>query len=104
MLAGNVSAELGGPIIKDKLWFFGSYQKKARETDVVDAATGQFMRTVNRDEKLGFLKLTWQATENDRLVASFREVGEFVVHRVTTSHAVNDTRRDLRELWSRQWR
>lgn len=67
----DAAVTLGGPIIKDKLWFFGSYQKKARETDVVDPDTGAPMRTVNRDEKLGFLKLTWQATENDRLVATF---------------------------------
>lgn len=67
----DAAVTLGGPIIKDKLWFFGSYQKKARETDVVNAGTGAAMRTVNRDDRLGFLKLTWQATENDRLVASF---------------------------------
>jgi hypothetical protein len=67
----DAAVTLGGPIIKDKLWFFGSYQKKARETDVVNPGTSQFMRTVNRDERLGFMKLTWQATENDRLVASF---------------------------------
>jgi hypothetical protein len=62
---------LGGPIIKDKLWFFSSYQKKSRDTDVTNPTTGAAMRTVNRDEKLGFVKLTWQPTENDRLVASF---------------------------------
>lgn len=67
----DAAVTLGGPIIKDKLWFFGSYQKKARETDVVNSDTNEFMRTVNRDDRLGFLKLTWQATENDRLVASF---------------------------------
>lgn len=67
----DAAVTLGGPIIKDKLWFFGSYQKKARETDVVNSDTNEFMRTVNRDDRLGFLKVTWQATENDRLVASF---------------------------------
>ena len=62
---------LGGPIIKGKLWFFGSYQKKYRETDVVQATTGEALRSVTRDEKLGFFKLTWQATENDRLTATY---------------------------------
>jgi hypothetical protein len=65
------AATLGGPIIKDKLWFFGSYQRKGRDTDVLDATTGEAMRTVKRDEKLGFLKFTWQPTDNDRLTASF---------------------------------
>jgi hypothetical protein len=62
---------LGGPIIKDKLWFFSSYQLKNRKTEVVDANTGAFMRKVNRDDKLGFVKLTWQPTDNDRLQWSF---------------------------------
>jgi hypothetical protein len=62
---------LGGPVIKDKLWFFTSYQLKNRNTDVVDAASGAAMRTVKRDDKLGFGKLTWQPTENDRLSYSF---------------------------------
>lgn len=67
----DAAVTLGGPIVKDKLWFFGSYQRKGRDTDVVDAASGEAMRTVKREDKLGFLKLTWQATENDRLTASF---------------------------------
>ncbi|MGG7603624.1 carboxypeptidase regulatory-like domain-containing protein [Massilia sp. BKSP1R2A-1] len=67
----DAAVTLGGPIIKDKLWFFASYQKKARETDVVNSDTGAYMRTVDRDDRLGFAKITWQATENDRLVASF---------------------------------
>ena len=67
----DAAVTLGGPIIKDKLWFFSSYQQKARDTDVLNAATGEAMRTVNRDDKLGFAKITWQPTDNDRLVASF---------------------------------
>ncbi|WP_188827303.1 carboxypeptidase regulatory-like domain-containing protein [Massilia psychrophila] len=67
----DAAVTLGGPIIKEKLWFFTSYQKKSRDTDVTDVTTGAPLRTVSRNEKLGFAKLTWQPTENDRLVASF---------------------------------
>lgn len=67
----DAAVTLGGPIIREKLWFFGSYQLKNRNTDVTDATTGAAMRTVKRDDKLGFMKFTWQATENDRLVASY---------------------------------
>jgi hypothetical protein len=67
----DAAVTLGGPIIKDKLWFFTSYQKKSRDTDVTDATSGAALRTVHREDKLGFAKLTWQPTENDRLVASF---------------------------------
>ena len=62
---------LGGPIIRDKLWFFTSFQRKEREEDVIDPNTQEFLRTVTREEDLGFLKLTWQATDNDRFVAEF---------------------------------
>jgi hypothetical protein len=62
---------LGGPIIKDKLWFFTSYQLKNRDTDVLDASTGAPLRKVKRDDKLGFAKVTWQPTDQDRLVWSF---------------------------------
>ncbi|MFD2366327.1 carboxypeptidase regulatory-like domain-containing protein [Pseudoduganella sp. GCM10020061] len=66
----DAAVTLGGPIIKDKLWFFSSYQRKSGDTDVT-TTSGQYLRTVKREEKLGFVKLTWQPTENDRLVASF---------------------------------
>ena len=67
----DTAVTLGGPIIKGKLWFFGSYQLKNRITDVTNATTGAALRTVQRDDKLGFFKLTWQPTEQDRLVLSY---------------------------------
>ncbi|MFT3755391.1 MAG: TonB-dependent receptor [Pseudoxanthomonas sp.] len=67
----DTAVTLGGPIIKDKLWFFGSYQKLHREEDVTDPVTQQAMRTVNQDGEYGFGKLTWQITDRDRLVGTF---------------------------------
>lgn len=62
---------LGGPIIKDELWFFTSFQVKNREEDVADPETGTLQRTITDKADLGFAKLTWQATDNDRLVVSY---------------------------------
>jgi len=62
---------LGGPIVKDKLWFFTSFQRKEREEDIIDPVTQTVLRTVDTEEDLGFAKLTWQPTESDRVVAEF---------------------------------
>jgi hypothetical protein len=62
---------LGGPIVRDKLWFFASLQRKEREEDIIDPNTGNFLRTVNTTEDLGFGKLTWQITENDQFLAEY---------------------------------
>lgn len=62
---------LGGPIIKDKLWVFGSYQKKHRSDEVLDPTTGAVRRTVTNDAKYAFFKTTWQITDNDRLTGTF---------------------------------
>lgn len=62
---------LGGPIVKDKLWFFTSFQRKEREEDVIDPVTDTVLRTVTKSEDLGFAKLTWQPTENDKIIAEF---------------------------------
>ena len=68
---------LGGPIVKDKLWFFTSYQRKEREEDVIDPNTQELLRTVTRTDDYGFVKLTYQPTEYDKIVAEwFNDPGE----------------------------
>ncbi|WP_269513950.1 TonB-dependent receptor [Brevundimonas subvibrioides] len=67
---------LGGPIIRDRLWIYGSYQKKNRQDDVLDVTAssptfGQILRSVESDQDYGFAKLTWQATDNDRLTLTY---------------------------------
>lgn len=67
----DTALTLGGPLLRDRLWFFGSYQKKNREDEVLDPLTGAVRRSVANDAEYGFGKITWQVTDNDRLSVSY---------------------------------
>lgn len=67
----DTAVTLGGPIIQDTLWIFGSYQKKNRKDDVLDINTGNLLRSVENDADYSFLKGTWQITPDDRLTVSY---------------------------------
>ncbi|MBX3477687.1 MAG: TonB-dependent receptor [Brevundimonas sp.] len=62
---------LGGPILRDRLWIFASYQKTNREDEVLDITNGNVLRSVEIDQEYTFAKLTWQITNDDRLSVSF---------------------------------
>ncbi|HAT42549.1 MAG TPA: TonB-dependent receptor [Rheinheimera sp.] len=67
----DTAVTLGGPIVEDKLWFFGSFQKKSRSDDVTKVGTDQWMRNVTESKTLGFFKLTGQLTDADYVTLSF---------------------------------
>jgi hypothetical protein len=67
----DTAVTLGGPIIKDKLWFFASMQTKETEIDVSDLEAGTVLRTSTATSDLGFGKLTAQITDNDFLSFSY---------------------------------
>lgn len=56
----DVGFDLGGPLMKDRLWFYGSFAQQ--NIDVVRA--GILDRTVIRNPNL---KVNWQASRNDRV-------------------------------------
>lgn len=62
---------LGGPVLKEKLWFFTSYQLKSRDDDLTDPTTQTPLRSVNSEQNLGFGKGTWQISDSDRLTFSY---------------------------------
>jgi hypothetical protein len=55
----------GGPIMRDRAWFFGSYRYQNREDDVVTLDTREFMRTVDNTQHQGFVKGTWAPSNSD---------------------------------------
>ncbi|TMA23494.1 MAG: TonB-dependent receptor [Deltaproteobacteria bacterium] len=63
---------MGGPIVKDKLWFYASYQQNFNDAQNPISIYGlRSKRPVDTTTSLGRVKLTWQATEKDRLTLGF---------------------------------
>lgn len=62
---------LGGPIIKDRAWFFASYRRLVRNDDVTSLDTNAFLRTVKNTQDQGYAKVTWTPTDKDTLSVTF---------------------------------
>ncbi len=62
----NVHLDVGGPIVKDKLWFFGALQFYRSDRKVPG-----FPYAVAYDQPRSFLKLTWQPNRKDRIAFSY---------------------------------
>ncbi|HUP59447.1 MAG TPA: TonB-dependent receptor [Thermoanaerobaculia bacterium] len=69
----DAAVTLGGPIVRDKAWFFGSYRVINREDDVFATGTSNFLRTVARDDTQSFGKLSWQITDKDRVSGTYTD-------------------------------
>ncbi|HTQ81197.1 MAG TPA: TonB-dependent receptor, partial [Thermoanaerobaculia bacterium] len=69
----DYGADLGGYFVKDKLWFFGAYDRVTNTLKSALPAGPQEGQVVDSDSKrnLGSAKLTFRATENQSVVASF---------------------------------
>jgi outer membrane receptor protein involved in Fe transport len=67
----DLSLQLGGPIVKDKLWFFASYaNQRDSYWDVgVDASNELTAGRFNTDRYFG--KLNWQISDKHKLQATF---------------------------------
>ena len=61
----------GGPALRDRVWFFGSYRYTNREDDVVTLDTREFMRTVDNTQHQGFAKGSWSITGSDMLTFTY---------------------------------
>jgi hypothetical protein len=66
----DFTTNLGGPVVRDRLWFFAGYQY-LRDFDSQPGADPKFPRTYEQDKIFG--KLTWQPKPNLQLVQSFHD-------------------------------
>jgi hypothetical protein len=66
----DVTTNLGGPVVRDRLWFFAGYQH-LRDYDSQPGSDPQFPRTYEQDKI--FTKLTWQLAPGWQLVQSFHD-------------------------------
>jgi len=67
----DTAVTIGGPILTNKAWFFGSYRQVNREDDVTAQDTQAFMRSVERTDKQGYLKGTYAPTSNDTITGIY---------------------------------
>ena len=63
----DFTTNLGGPLLRDRLWFFGGYQY-LRDYDSQPGTNSTFPRTFEQDKVFG--KLTWKFTPRLQLVQS----------------------------------
>ena len=71
----DLSASLGGPVVRDRLWFFGGYQH-LRDYDSQPGTESSQPRRYEQDKAVG--KLTWRLARSLRLFNSFH--GEYWVN------------------------
>jgi len=69
----DTAATFGGPIVRDRAWFFGSYRLINREDDVVAVGGTTVLRTVSNESRQAFGKLSWQITEKDRVSGTYTD-------------------------------
>jgi hypothetical protein len=79
----DINFGLGGPIVKDKLWFFGSYRRIATDT-IVAASYWADGRSDPRSEEQAvqnqMLRLTWQINQKNKLSAYHDRYPKFKRH------------------------
>ena len=66
----DVTTNLGGPVVRDRLWFFAGYQH-LRDYDSQPGTDPAFPRTYEQDKI--FAKLTWRLAPGMQLLQSFHD-------------------------------
>lgn len=84
----DLSTHLGGPIVRNRVWFFAGYQF-LRDYDSQPGTDPRFPRTDEYDKL--FAKVTWQVTPHLKLLSSFHDEFWVSPDRPTLSRPVETT-------------
>ena len=70
--SSDIGFSLGGPIMRDRIWFFGAYNPSRRETDIGEASPllGDAATTFEQETTSYAGKLTFAVTTNHNIVAT----------------------------------
>jgi outer membrane receptor protein involved in Fe transport len=86
---------IGGPIIKDKLWFFGNLSMSSREQYAPgypwDKAPGEGDTPMDQKEFFPYLKLTFQPSPSDKFIISYNYSDRRLNHRFADRYQSIDT-------------
>ncbi len=73
---------LGGPIMRDKLWFFASGRHWAYNNFVANALNPDGSQAVDDNKLASYpVRLTWQATSRDKITALYNRAPKYRGHR-----------------------
>lgn len=84
----DFTTHLGGPIVRDRVWFFGGYQY-LRDSDSQPGTDPLFPRTSEYDKM--FAKVTWQITPRLKLMSSLHDEFWVSPQRPTLSQPIETT-------------
>ena len=95
----SVNANIGGPIVKDRLWFFTSFQFNYNRAMATIPPFPWYGTTEDTDRYrytytyLGRAKLTWQATSSTRISLSFNIDRNQIQNSLLSTSVTNDAER-----------
>jgi hypothetical protein len=90
---GDYNMSLGGPVMKDRLWFFGSARYQITDTQVANATETDNVSPAIMDANIFSYvgRLTWQATKEHKFAATYQRNYKYVGHEYFTGFAVPAT-------------
>ena len=89
---GDYNAALGGPIVKDQLWFYGSGRYQVTDTQVANASERDGSPAImDANIKSYVARVTWQATARNKFAATYQRNFKYVGHEYFTGFAVPAT-------------